>query len=271
MANFPSDKSGLLQFLIERGDWVTMHKGRVSVISSSGEYAPEVWLRSMNDFLTKQILESLNREYFTYLWYDTGKFDNGRLEGVILHFFSPISGKDPCAIFNCSLKRKRNRKNSVAGSQLPKGRFSVTQRHYFLKFWILAGLPIPRSLTTFHDCMSKLKGIAFTGMLTPKGKLRNETLKPIEVSFEEIKQLFVTDKTQTSTGQITDNFMTKSPDIKTPKTLIELGVPVNSSERQIKSGHKVNSIKGHSNASPPSLEDIMNQSDDEWLDDYDRS
>ena len=112
--------------------------------------------------------------------YSTGRYGSKLSEGINLQFLDIDTGAVYYVIFNVCLKRKRSSKKHAKDSFLPAKRFSVTKRRKFFRFWhYTCGLPIPsRGLTSFHDCMGKLKDIRFEAMILEGEKLDKDTLKP---------------------------------------------------------------------------------------------
>ncbi len=117
------------------------------------------------------------------LWYDrysTGKYGKLLEDGITIHFTDMDTGATYYAIWNVVLTRQRTTKNHPKGSRYPGKQFSASKGRKFFKFWhYTCRLPIPsKGLTTFHDCMGKLKDIRFEAMILEGEKLDKDTLKP---------------------------------------------------------------------------------------------
>ena len=112
--------------------------------------------------------------------YSTGRYGSNLSEGINIQLLDIDSGNVYYIIFNVCLKRKRNNKKHAKDSFLPTKRFSVSKRMKFFKFWhYTCGLPTPsKGLTTFHDCMGKLKDIRFEAEVLEGEKLNKDTIKP---------------------------------------------------------------------------------------------
>ena len=112
--------------------------------------------------------------------YSTGNYGPKLDEGITLQFIDEGSGCIYFAIWNVHLKRQRASGKYPKGSPYPPNRFSVSKRMKFFKFWhYTCGLPIPsKGLTTFHDCMGKLKDIRFEAEILEGEKLNKDTIKP---------------------------------------------------------------------------------------------
>ena len=116
-----------------------------------------------------------------YDGYSTGKYGPKLDEGITLQFIDEGSGCIYFAVWNVHLQRQRSSGKHPKGSAYPPNRFFVTKRMKFFKFWhYTCGLPIPsRGLTTFHDCMGKLKSIRFEAEILEGEKLDKDTIKPL--------------------------------------------------------------------------------------------
>jgi len=117
------------------------------------------------------------------LWYDTystGRYGKLLKEGITIHFTDMDTGATYYVIWNVVLTRQRATKNHPKGSRYPGKQFSASKRRKFFKFWhYTCHLPIPsKGLTTFHDCMGKLKDIRFEAEILEGEQLDKDTIKP---------------------------------------------------------------------------------------------
>jgi len=117
------------------------------------------------------------------LWYDrysTGQYGKLLKDGITIHFTDMDTGATYYVIWNVVLTRQRATKNHPKGSHYPGKRFSASKGRKFFKFWhYTCRLPIPsKGLTTFHDCMGKLKDIRFEAEVLKGEKLDKDTIKP---------------------------------------------------------------------------------------------
>ena len=144
-----------------------------------------------------------------YDTYSTGNYGPKLDEGITLHFIDEGSGCIYFAIWNVHLKRQRASGKYPKGSPYPTNRFSATKRMKFFKFWhYTCRLPIPsKGLTTFHDCMGKLKDIRFEAEVLEGEKLDKDTIKP-----------FIPDKFPISSRQAPDKSPTVLPDKQLQET-----------------------------------------------------
>lgn len=207
------DAKSTLTKLLGRGDRVSINEGRLRIVPASGNPVPDEWLSTHGEAISSLIFCLAAIKPYFYDIYTTGNYQvagNGkRVGGITLQFVCPDTGEAVYAIFNASLTRERNTKNGNAGAPLPKGRFTVTERHQFYKFWKATGLPLPKRLSAFHDCMGKLKGVAFSGAIH-NGRFDTKTLKPVSLSDTQIRQLFLPKEAAKNTSVLPDNFPTST-------------------------------------------------------------
>ena len=146
------------------------------------------------------------------LWYDrysTGKYGKLLEDGITIHFTDMDTGATYYAIWNVVLTRQRATKNHPKGSRYTGKQFSASKGRKFFKFWhYTCRLPIPsKGLTTFHDCMGKLKDIRFEAEILEGEKLDKDTIKP-----------FIPDKFPISSRQAPDKSPTVLPDKQLQET-----------------------------------------------------
>ena len=129
--------------------------------------------------------------------YTTDKYGPKLADGITLQFIDDISGRVYFVVWNVHLKRQRASGKHLKGSPYPPNRFSVTKRMKFFKFWhYTCGLPIPsKGLTSFHDCMGKLKDIIFEAEILEGEKLDKDTIKPFASDIFPISSRQEPDKT----------------------------------------------------------------------------
>ena len=138
--------------------------------------------------------------------YSTGCYGEKKADGLTLQFNVTDTELDYYTIFNvdCSQLRGSNK-----GKRRPDGQFSVRQKHAFYKFWHrTCGLPTPsKGLTTFHDCMGKLKSFTFQAETDDGKRLLTNTL-----------QIMHSDKTPIRLRQVSDKVPIISPDKEVNKS-----------------------------------------------------
>ena len=138
--------------------------------------------------------------------YSTGCYGEKKADGLTLQFNVTDTELDYYTIFNvdCSQLRGSNK-----GKRRPDGQFSVRKKHAFYKFWHrTCGLPTPsKGLTTFHDCMGKLKSFTFQAETDDGKRLLTDTL-----------QIMHSDKAPITTRQVSDKIPIISPDKEVNKS-----------------------------------------------------
>ena len=144
-----------------------------------------------------------------YETYDTGFYGDSKAGGITLHFMSESTGLQYYTIFNANLTRQRGPNK---GANLPKKRFWITKRFLFYTFWHqTCGLPAPsKGLTSFHDCMGKLKSLTFQAKTDDGKRLVKTTLESIS-----------SDKSPTTIRQLPDKAPIISPDKEVDKSEAE--------------------------------------------------
>lgn len=204
----------LLNKLLRRGDQLSIESGRLKLIPASGrQAAADQWLADNHDLLLSEILDATGRQAFRYIGYTTGKYVRGKNGGgVTLRFADLSTGEQAYCIFNARLDRERSSKHGEKGSRLPSGQFRPPEGGDFIPFWQRCGLALPRRLSAFHDYMGKLKQVLLIGDIDNTGRLKNRTLRPLEISDYELLQAtgigpISPDNSRTTPGQLPD----KSP------------------------------------------------------------
>ena len=137
-----------------------------------------------------------------YLSYSTGTYGSGNHAGITMQFSCIDTAVGYHVHFNVDLERKRRTKNYKKGSPLPQGHFTPKPNSYFVNLWKSTSLPLPRSLTSFHDFMGKLKPILFQATISKGTRLDAGTLRPVPS----------TDNFLINTGQSSDKILTTLPD-----------------------------------------------------------
>lgn len=200
--------------LLCRGDEVCIEHGRLAIRPASGKPIPQDWFQDHAPGLIRQILNGIGIESYEYRDYTTGLYGKGKLPGVNLQFRSVVANSSAYTIFNADLTRSRTTKAGKAGSPLPDGHFRIGELSHFYNFWIETGLAAPKSLTSFHDYMGKLRGILFTAEMTAsrQNRLKSGSIRPMSVSAEQVRIAFLPDNLQIKAGQAPDNFRITLPD-----------------------------------------------------------
>ena len=148
-------------------------------------------------------LRYVSRTMGNYLQTDAG--------GLTLQFICDDTGDDYHVYFNVDLVRQRDSKNHKKGSPLPKGHFTPRPKSSFMEMWRSTLLPAPKSLTSFHDCMGKLKSITFKAETSKGTRLDAGTLRPMDLP----------DNSLITTRQLPDKNLITQPDKDIAQALAE--------------------------------------------------
>ena len=141
--------------------------------------------------------------------YSTGGYGEKNADGLTLQFMVEGEELDYYTIFNVDCSRSRGPNK---GAKRPAGQFSVRKKHSFYKFWHhTCGLPTPsKGMTTFHDCMGKLKAFTFQAETDDGKRLRTDTLR-----------IMSSDKAPTTIRQIPDKAPITCPDKEVDKSEVD--------------------------------------------------
>ena len=265
------EHTDLLQQLIERQDIVSIEAGKLVIRPNKKGAVPEDWFKKHEQEIVESILKLVSKEGYFYSSFSAGNYGKNLAGGVAIQFQNYTTGNDAYTIFNANLKRKRNGKNGNKGDPLPPGHFAVGSKSNFLKFWKMTGLDAPRSLTSFHDYMGKLKGLAFNVIVGPGSRIQTSDISMISISHQEIFKAFYSlpDSTQINNGQLPDKTRIASPDNSRSETYKPWCYHHNTStgwSNYGKTVHDDTDIQGKvipisSNKTP------QEQTTEEWLDD----
>lgn len=258
--------------LLSRGDEICIERGKLVIRPASGKPIPQDWFQHHSPGLIREILMALGIELYEYHGYTTGLYGKAKLPGVQLQFSSVAANSSAYTIFNAALTRSRTTKTGKAGSPLPAGHFRVGERSHFYGFWLETGLTVPRSLTSFHDYMGKLRGILFTAEMTANRENRMESgsIRPAYVSADQIAAAFLPDKQRTNSGQVPDNCRIKMPDKNFAQTLTPQGFQPKSTACHDSYGKTVirkDEYTGVDQSLRP-YKTPQEQTCEEWLEDY---
>lgn len=200
--------------LLSRGDEISIVLGRLVVHPISGKPVPQDWLDEHSPALLREILCMLGIDAYEYGGYSTGKFGHQKAPGVVIQLPSFVDGLDTHAIFNAELNRDRTTKAGAKGTDLPKGHFRIGKRSHLYRFWQSTGLRTPKRLSSLHDYLGNLRDILFAADLVAGQKKRLDTasLRPLAITFAEVRNAFQPDNCRAFAGQASGNCRTKVPD-----------------------------------------------------------
>ncbi len=258
-----------LEQLLRKRVNLSIERGRLVIDGPMSEYQRSWFDKHKNSFL-QTIVNKQQSNVFTYDGYTTGRYDTQNYSGITLSFINLLTGESCYAIFNACLDRKRTTIHGKKGAALPKGHFSVGKRSLFYKFWLKTGLDTPRRLSSFHDYMGKLEGLLFEFDIMEGEKLNKESAAMLSLEYEELKKLIITDNIPTTLGQVTDNSQTISSDkvIKLAHNNKDFQAEQTTGQINYGLSYKGSTDIRESISSVNNTIPISNQTDEEWLNDY---
>jgi hypothetical protein len=289
--------NNLTKSMLTRGDNLAVCKGQLIITPKSGQIVPKDWLSVNSHKIVSEIAEQLNHSIFTYSYYKTGVYNSGLFPGVMIRFIDLLKYDEAYAVFNANLKRQRASRNKKVGDLLPEGHFYSGKRSAFCLLWFRTNLPIPRRFSEWHKSMSKLQYVYFVANKSSNDKLSNQSIKPLSLDANEIARLF-SDNSGTSQRQASDNLVTRNggkqlrqemvarngdKDIATGHTnsvQTQNSNYVTNKVRVLESARELNACVSNRVLSnkvmtcevvsiPPNNKVPEEQSNDEWLQDYD--
>ena len=192
--------------------------------------------------------------------YSAGLYENGKYPGITCQITSADTGIRYHVVFNADLVRQRSTKNHEKGSPLPRGHFTPKPNSAFMQMWLLTSLPVPKSLTSFHDCMGKLTSVVFMAEISKGTRLDAKTLRP----------MCSPDNSLITTRQLPDKNLITIPDKDINQTLTE------STQERIattcQNNYVISKQVSEYTSNPISPIDdtkrVQNQTSDEWLAEY---
>jgi hypothetical protein len=191
----------LLNQLLDRGDQVSIEGGKLVLIPASGNPVPSDWFDINESELVEQIAVQTGVVILRYTCYSTGNFGQHLAPGVALQFESVSTEHSPYVVFNCLLTRDRTTRHGKAGAPLLKRHFRLNKKHKLRGFLKLAGVEI-RSLSVVHESMGRLKGLLFTGQYINEGKLYKDSIMPLNMSAQQVKDLAPISQQELNKGSI---------------------------------------------------------------------
>lgn len=270
------NNSSLIIKLIARGDRISIEHGELVILPVSNQPVLPAWMMENKDRIVKELAALLGIELLKYSGYSTGGYSNKHFPGVNLQFQWASSLEDAYVIFNAELKRNRTTKSGQKGTPLPKNHFRVGEKSKFLKFWARTGLKFPRRKSSFHDYMGNLKKLVFIGVIEEGEKLDKDSIRPFNISAEEVLSRFqiITDTIQTTAIQATDNIRTNIPDKQSRECPNESGLEGISTTGYFNYGIRSTGnagIRDNTILDKKTKKTPEEQTVDEWLADYDNA
>lgn len=228
----------LTKRLLGRGDYIAFEQGCLVITPKSGNPVPDDWLAENLPSLIREIAAATGVVIFQYRRHSVGKFGAHNWSGILLDYTNITTGETAQIFYNCETTRERTTKAGKKGDPLPRGKFRVTERHAFTKYWQSLGLPLPPRLRDFHYCMGKLGGVYVTASQDRLGKIDKSKLKPVTLSADDLKCAFAASTKSSAnhplkTRQSSANYPLSAPAKEMPETQAQQGFQANSSTDEI--------------------------------------
>jgi hypothetical protein len=252
-----------LKELLARGDAVAVEQGRLTIVPASGRPVPIDWLDTHSPRLVIQVAKLTGATVLEYTGYSVGRYGPTRAGGITLQFHCLATGQELFTIFNADTTRTRTTRHGKAGEPLPTGQFRVGKRSAFLRFWQSTGLPYQRS-SNLHQRMGNLGELVYTADIGERNRLSKTTLQPLDITAELLRQL--TSNSQAGCNQLPSNMQATVTNKDCQQRQQLQAIQRDSITGTQNYGNTLIRGRGYTgNPTPPE-----EQSEDEWLADYDR-
>lgn len=228
--------SNLTHSLLTKGHFLAVHNGQLRIDPKSGKSIQHDWFAHNSCRVMSELAQQLKSPIFSYSYYKTGNYNNGRSPGVMIRFVDLLTGDEAFALFNADLKRKRTSNGRNAGEPLPDGKFCIGRRSALCLLWLKTGLPLPKRFSEWHKSMSKLQRIYFRAERGASGKLSNQSITPLSLSNAEIIHLFG-DNLATSQRQASDKTATRNGDKEQRQ-----GMVTRNGDKHVSTGHAIKGL-----------------------------
>ena len=192
--------------------------------------------------------------------YSVGAYGSGKYQGITLQYSCARTGDDYHVHFNVDLVRQRTTKNHKKGSPLPKRHFTPRPKSSFMEMWRSTSIPLPKSLTSFHDCIGKLKSIVFMAEISKGTRLNAATLRPMSLP----------DNSLITTQQVPDKNLIAFPDKDINQTHEEptQDKMLTTCLNNYAISKQVSEYTSNPITPINETKRVQNQTNDEWLDEY---
>lgn len=222
-----------IKAILAKGHYVAIEQGCFVIQPQGDKPVPMDFIAKNQTNFYNEISVVLGKSILQYQSYSTSRFGVKGFEGVLLSYADVNNGQMCSVFFNAELKRLRTTKHGKQGEKLPKGQFRVTNKFAFAHLWIKLGLSLPQKLSTFHECMGKLKSVLILAKVASDGRIQKETIEPFSISYDELLRAFAvtvfSDKAPTTFRQASDYNPTSTTDKKPAQTQVHQGIQANSS------------------------------------------
>lgn len=263
----------LLFRLIDRGDDVSVQNGQICIFAHSGRNVPDKWLEDHRAELAVDLAVLDLAQVLLYDGHSVGRYGPHRWPGLTIDFRNLGTKQRMYTIFNVEFSRARTTKFGRKGDDLPRGSFRIGKRSALLSLWEALNLDIPPRLSSFHCYLGNLRERLMTFDMSKGAKIQSTSLRPLNLSCHEIRLAVksITDKSQTNNAHFTDNRRTTSTykqSLISEENHIVASDFTSCASFYDKSNQegRYKQLNDHLLARSP-----MEQSDEEWLAEYDRA
>lgn len=272
----------MLNQLMDSGCTLAIKGGELVVKKPNGDKPPEEWIKTHATDVIDQIIKvtSCQNAYRCFGHSVTPYKSEGTLT---LMFADILTDTDTPLFFNVYLSRKRKTNNSDS-KKLPKGKFRVTERCQFKKFWKKTELKDPGN-SSYHDYMGKLKKLIYyaekaNGTGKVKEKINPESVTLLDLSYEQIQTAYLRTKTTDNSPEKPTlnpaNDQVKFTDNQTTQSQHSSSLQVNQTtypknhDYTLK-GNAIDGTRDHYHYQPSRHVPPQEQSNEQWLDDYSKA
>jgi|SRR5690554_1493072 len=150
--------SKLLQYLLNRGDYIAIENGKLVINPASGHPVPPEWLADHQQNLILEIIRQSGKDAYKFTKHSTGAYGKHKADGVTLFFTNHLTGEQAYVVFNV------HRDKVIGTGKLGKNKFRVTEQMalYRLYLKVVQQVPLRRRLTEGHRLLRHFKELVIT-------------------------------------------------------------------------------------------------------------
>lgn len=169
-----------LEYLINRGDAVSITNGKLNITPKSGEAVPSDWINEHANSLVSQISQVVQQPIYAYTNFTVGGYQGGRFDGITLRFYELITHADYYTIFNVSLNSRKQ------PGRLKGKKFIAPKQGALMKFWNRLAMPKPRRPSELYKKINVMSEYFWQATLRGKNKLEGNELSFANVTHQQI-------------------------------------------------------------------------------------
>ena len=169
-----------LEYLINRGDVVSITNGKLNITPKSGEAVPTDWINEHANSLVSQISQVTQQPIYAYTNFTVGGYKKGQYDGITLRFYELTTHADYYTIFNVSLNRIKQ-----PGRYKGK-KFTAAKQSGLMKLWNRLAMPKPRRPCELYKKINVMSEYFWQATLRDKNKLEGNELSFANVTHQQI-------------------------------------------------------------------------------------